>query len=465
MDTPKRHRRWGTLTLELGGGALLGSLLVTALHDVSQAWDVWYYHLPFAARIWRIVPASEYLFHATNQACFAGFPLLGEMLQGLLWKVTGMPEAGNLVAWLGLLLLVVYLRRRFTVPWPLASVAFLAIPLVQIHATSSYVDLPANVGAAILVLEIFHLYSTDRTPAPRELALALIAAGVAVQMRLQLLPLVTLGLAALLPRVRRMGWRWVAILILALPLVYIWPLKNAVLYHNPVYPVRLAWAGFELPGPEEVYSSSPMALANAPRALRWLHSILELGLGPLTERRWSVDQWAPLDSPAYRMGGFGGPYVMAQLAMLGFAWWRKRSKRTRIAALVFGSASIVAALSPQSHELRYYLYWMLVLVGLNLVLWSEGRGLLPSIAAGCGFLWVVVLTRAAYIHPGGIRFSTLVDARTDRALIQQFGAGERVCLKRPPWTFLYAARFHRAAGYVVKERETASDCAGFRYVP
>jgi hypothetical protein len=390
---------------------------------------------------------------------------LGEILQGLLWKVTGMPESANLVAGLSLLLFVVYLRRRFSVPWPIASVALLAIPLVQIHATSSYVDLPANVGAAILVLEIFHLHSIDRAPAPRELALALIAAAVAAGMRLQLLPLVTLGLAALLLRVYRMGWRWVAVLILALPLIYVWPLKNAVLHHNPVYPVRLAWAGFELPGPDEAYATSPRTLANAPRALRWLCSILEIGLGPLTQRRWSMDQWAPVDSPAYRMGGFGGPYVMAQLAMLGFALWRWRSKRTRTAALVFGSASIVAALSPQSHELRYYLYWMLVLVGLNLVLWSDGRGLLPSIAAGCGFLWVVVLTRAAYIHPSGIRFSALVDASTDRALIQQFGDAERVCLGRPPWTFLYAARFHHAARYVVKERETAGDCAGFRYVP
>jgi hypothetical protein len=440
-------------------------VLVTALHDVSQAWDVWYYHLPFAARIWGIVPASEYVLHPPNQAYFAGLPLLGEMLQGLVWKITGMPESANLVAGLSLFLFVVYLWRRFSVPWPITTVALLAVPLVQIHASSCYVDLPANVAAAILVLELFHLYSTDRAPVPRELALGLIAAGVAAGMRLQLLPLVTLGLIALLPRVYRMGWKWVGVLILALPLIYAWPLKNALLYHNPVYPVRLAFAGFEFPGPDEVYGSSPPTLAHAPRALRWLYSVLEIGLGPLTDRRWSVDQWAPLDSPAYRMGGFGGPYVMAQLGMLGFILWRKRTKRTWLAAVVFASASIVAAVSPQSHELRYYLYWMLVLVALNLVLWSEGHMLLPSIAAACAFLWVVILTRGAYIYPSGMRFSALVDARTDPALIQQFGTGERVCLARPPWTFLYAARFHRAARYVVKERVTADDCAGFRYVP
>jgi hypothetical protein len=156
---------------------------------------------------------------------------------------------------------------------------------------------------------------------------------------------------------------------------------------------------------------------------------------------------------------------MAQLGMLGFFLARRRSKRTWVAALVFGAASLVAALSPQSHELRYYLYWMLVLVGLNLVLWSEGRLLLPSIVAVGAFLWVVILTRAAYIYPSGIRFAALMGARTDPALIRQFGAGERVCLSRPPWTFLYAARFHGGARYVVKERVTADDCAGFRYVP
>ena len=30
--------------------ALALSTFAAGLHDVSRAWDVWYYHLPFAAR-------------------------------------------------------------------------------------------------------------------------------------------------------------------------------------------------------------------------------------------------------------------------------------------------------------------------------------------------------------------------------------------------------------------------------
>src|SRR5208337_1682296 len=48
--------------LMLLAGALLASMLLTALHDVSMAWDVWYYHLPFAARIAGIVPANRFIY-------------------------------------------------------------------------------------------------------------------------------------------------------------------------------------------------------------------------------------------------------------------------------------------------------------------------------------------------------------------------------------------------------------------
>src|SRR5208282_4614139 len=78
--------------------ALLASMLAAAVHDVSMAWDVWYYHLPFAARIAGIVPAAQFTYDPLNQARFDGFPLLAETLQGALWRITGRAESANLVA-------------------------------------------------------------------------------------------------------------------------------------------------------------------------------------------------------------------------------------------------------------------------------------------------------------------------------------------------------------------------------
>ena len=116
-------------------------MLVEALHDVSRAWDVWYYHLPFAARIAGIVPASQFAYDPLNQARFDGFPLLGEALQGLLWRITGRPESANLVAFSALPLFAWFAKKRLGVPMWATILALLAVPLVQIHATSCYVDL------------------------------------------------------------------------------------------------------------------------------------------------------------------------------------------------------------------------------------------------------------------------------------------------------------------------------------
>src|SRR5207248_2950804 len=41
--------------------SLLGaSLVIAAWHDVSKAWDVWSYHLPYAGRIVGLVDPSSY---------------------------------------------------------------------------------------------------------------------------------------------------------------------------------------------------------------------------------------------------------------------------------------------------------------------------------------------------------------------------------------------------------------------
>src|SRR6202042_1930903 len=118
--------------------------------------------------------------------------------------------------------------------------------------------------------------------------------------------------------------------------------------------------------------SSPPWLSAAPRPLRFACSLLEIGIRPLTdEHRWTVDQWMPGDSSGNRMGGFFGAYVVVNVALLAWRAWAECAREVRAAAIGFVVLSAVVSLMPQSHELRYYLSWMIVLVALNL--WLASR--------------------------------------------------------------------------------------------
>jgi hypothetical protein len=469
-----RPARAATLALQILAAALSLSILAAAWHDVSTAWDVWYYHLPFAARLAGVVPAEAYAFHARNQGNFDGFPLLGELLQGLLWRVTGRPECANLVAAGSVAFFVWRLHRDHRVPPHLAALGLLAIPLVQLHASACYVDLPANLAASLLVLAVIRLHAAPEPPSALAPLYLLGLAGVAANMRFQLHPVVALALVVAAPRLLPPLFRGprlhLALVAVALPLAFFSPLKNLVVHHNPYYPMRLSVAGLALPGREDPYSSAPAYLEHAPRALRWLYSVLEIGIRPLTERRrWTIDQWMPAGSDGERMGGFFGAYVVFHVALLGWLAARDRtSPVARRSALAFAGLTVVTAVLPQSHELRYYLYWMIVLVALNLSLVCarpDADRRAPALGAACALALGVVLavTRAGYAYPSGSTFAEIVAAKVDAGVLGRVREGDRVCLSKEPWTFLYAAPFHAPRRYSVRETDRREDCGDHRW--
>lgn len=468
-------------TLRALAVAVLASMLVTALHDASQAWDVAYYHLPFAGRIVGLLPANEYLFHPANEARVHGYALLGELLQGVLWRATGRPESANLVAFACVPLAAWFLARRMGVEWHLTVLSLLAIPLVHTHATSAYVDLPGNAAASVLVLLVLDAYAKERAVNYGTLLLALLAAAIAANVKPMLHPVVLLSLGALGVRIvqiaprmpgSRAAVRMLVVLAIALPVVFATPLKNAALHGNPYYPVKLTFLGYELPGPEDPYSSSPAWLEGAPRPMRFACSLLEIGARPLGDpRRWTVDQWMPSDAAGYRMGGFFHAYVIAHLALLAWRVWRERSRTVVVAALGFAALTCVTSLLPQSHELRYYMSWMIVLVAINLWLASRpdaratgggalGLGLLATLA----LFVVVVSTRGAYALPLGSTFAELVREKVDARAVAGILEGERVCVRREPFDVLWAPVFHRPRRYAVQEAEDETDCRGLRSV-
>jgi hypothetical protein len=393
---------------------------------------------------------------------------LGELLQGLLWRITGRVECASFVAVASVPLLSWFLRRRFGVPMSLSTIALFAIPLVQTHATSCYVDLPANAAASVVVLMAVEAVAAPRDISMRAVGLVCACAALAANMKALLHVIVLLALSVIAWRLFKMGARRkLLVLALALPIIFATPLKNLLLHQNPYFPLQLAIAGHAFPGVEAPYSSSPPWLEHAPRFVRFVCSLLEIGIRPVGDaRRWTVDQWMP-ESSGSRMGGFFGAYVVANLALLGWRALRDRQGPMRRCAAAFAAFTVVVAEMPQSHELRYYLSWMMVLVSLNAWLACRAHSAeADSDRALYGFftlaalLFVVAVTHADYVLPSGSSLSQLLAEKVDERAVAAVPDGARVCVDRAPWTLYYAAPFHPPHRYVVQEAEAPADCAG-----
>lgn len=458
-------------------GLLSVSLTYAAWHDVSWGYDIWYYHLPFAARLVGIIDDGSYSFSAANQARFEGFPLLVEALQGIAWRLTNRVSGTNLVALASLFGLVGYLWRRANVPPHLALVALFAIPIVHIHATSSYVDLPANVFVTVLALEVGRLLTSREAASLRHLVVAFGLAAAAVNAKFQLVPIVAILVAVLVATTLQRSWRQsrrrvvrtLALSSVCLPIVVATPLKNALVHKNPVWPVEVSVLGRSLPHTEEAYAQSPPALAHSPRFIRFFRSALEIDNAPLdSHSRWSIDQWAPPDDPSCRMGGYFGAYVVVNLVAFVASVARTRRRRaTQVAAAMLGGVTLVAANMPQSHELRYYMHWMLLLVSSNLILYSQSvRGRTgASLVASATLAVVVWSTGGGYVWASGNTFEELLEKKRDHLVIDSATPGERLCISREPFTFLYAPAFQRRRDFTVQEATTPSDCRSARLIP
>jgi hypothetical protein len=448
-------------TLRVVASVLLASIVVAAWHDVSKAWDVWSYHLPFAGRIAGLVDPASYVFGRGNESRYDGFPLAAEAAQGLLWRIFGRIQAANLLSVGAIGALCIFLRRMFGVAWHLTFLALLAVPLVQIHATATYVDLPANACAAMLVLCACRAVIT-RDASPKLLAGAGVLAALTANAKFQLVPVVLAACAVLVfvaARAREGRGARLMVVLAFVPFVFATPLANFARHGNPVWPVALG----PLPHLEGAYSSSPVWLENAPRPVRFLCSALELGLEPIASHgRWSIDQWTPPSHPGYRMGGYFGAYFAVNVAALVFAAWRRKDREVRVLAGAAAATCAVVSVLPQSHELRYYLVAMIVLVAANLAVWSRDKWAETSAVVVIALAIVAWSTSAHYLYASGDDFETLVANKTDARLIDSIEPGERVCVSRAPWTFLYAPQFHRPKRYTLQEAEDDVDCSGAR---
>lgn len=469
---------------------LFALVLVRAILTVDPYFDTFAYHLPFAARLAGLCPESCYRMGDYLEAAYAGFPKLIHFAQGAVWRLTGEAQTADLVSVGALALFCVFLRRWFHVPPAWTLCALLAVPLIQIHATSTYVDLPVNLAAAAAILASVALVRAPETFGWPKFALVIACLGVAANGKLQMLGvaapiLAVFGIIAcvLLASGRRVGpfspspsrasWLWLlCLLALAGAGVMAKPLENTLAYGNPFYPVRLEVAGVVLDGPIDAFRTSHDSLAetwrSVPSPLRWLASVLEVNAYGYRELPWTYDQaycatalaWQDCARPAgasFRMGGYFVPYVLGLVAFLSWQLAVRPSAGRRMLVGVFAGTTLLAALLPRSHELRYYLFWIVVLVALCLITVFDRPGretpAAPSRILGTiiivALTSVLLMTQGRYVTP----FDWTVDALIDASEVGEKAAAipeNAIACVDPGWqpfSFLFAPVFHPGRPY------------------
>ena len=393
--------------------AVYARLAEVACLRFSLAWDFLAYQLPGALATYGL---TSYTPEPRLVAVIAGFPPLPRIVEGALVLVTGRFSAASALNLIGVGALVAGLLwlhgRRISLRW--LATALLGVPLVVLHLESGYVDL---FTASFLVLAFAGLAELEPdSPRPVAGAALLIAAlGAAQLSKFQAWPVAAVvGAAALwrfaaLARAGRVTRRTALALAATLTLALgAWPVRNLVVFHNPVYPIVFPLAPGLFPNASVDADSGvynlPVWLADRPRPVRFLASALEWNRFHSGERfYWSLDQSAyadPARSPHHRLGGWF-PWTLALLA-LGAARARRAGRLTATAQVAFAGSVALVSFLPQSHELRYWLFVPLGLavataLGLAAEVERPARLLRAGLLAGAAF--VLFVTRPFSLDP------------------------------------------------------------------
>ena len=502
-NQPQKNKPKGLeIALTITAALVTTSIFFKAIIDLDIHYDTWWYHLPFAARIWGIVPQELFIGDEKwFEPRYQGFPLLAHFFQGFFWRLTGRVQSANLVCFFSLAIYLFWLKSYLQIPFYLSAIAMLAIPLVLAHSSSSFVDLPGNIGASVLVMMTYLLYKRSQLPSKRELLVMFLGAATAANTKTPLQLIVFFSCCFV---VVRLVWLYfkesksqtyhllkiIAISLVAGILIFATPVKNIALYGNPFYPVKVQVAGIVLN-----HKLVPDAYQDGSRPQKWLRSIFEINAAP-----WSVEQRHE-DPSRDLIGGFFGAYVIFNLlltiALSVQELWQNRqipkagrSIDARTALVTVLIMSIIPANFPQSHELRYFMFWMISLVSLNLYLISRPyqkqnrwRWLQPKYM---GLVYIMFLTivlikiGGAYAKPSFYVLEKQIELGVKPEFLSPIQPNDRVCLvskhiQKPQeaafvalkGVFLYSSPFHPELdySYSVKAAFNPESCGDLKMIP
>ncbi|MCA9799993.1 MAG: hypothetical protein KC474_10630 [Cyanobacteria bacterium HKST-UBA04] len=382
------------LTASLTALALmvLGVLLGKAWVEFPGHYDDWWYQLLFAARQGGLVEDGTFVASPQVEYRYMGFPQLSELIQGKLWAMTGNIKAVNFVSFAAFLGLLAGLWRLWRVPVFYSVFAMLAVPVLAAQVTLVKNDLIHNVFAVLAVVVAFRLLLAPDHPRRWWLFafMAMMVAGVThTKFSMVRVAMVTYG--ATLLRLVWHDWQacrqtaqtgWVGVMLrrwglVGLPMVVVsmgliaYPyLRNLIIFQNPFYPFAFSMLGLTFKGAEPLELISSTTVYFAPQPLRWLYSVIEFGIPPF---EWTIDAWKRSTGDyGFRMGGFFAAYVFFHLGLLALNLWHSRADIRRWVLLTMGVVTVTVAFTHQSHELRYVMGWMMLLVAFNGYLIAQG---------------------------------------------------------------------------------------------
>ncbi len=468
--------------LKLCGSILILSLFLKSILDVDwMGGDTWMKHLPFAARIWGMVTPQEYIFEHEVETFYGTSTMLANILQGFFWFIFGLqrPQGANLVSFFSLVIYFIFLRAYLKIPIYLSAITILAVPLIHIAATGCYIDLPGNIGASIAIIMTYLLYVRNDFLNRKNIIVFTLAAAAAANIKYLMVPpiFIIFSLAwlrivwlyfpkwkklASAIKLKKVTW-FIAITLICSILIFATEFKNIVVYGNPFYPMKIEIAGIvlnHLMVPSSDYMSDKIQ-AMSPLQ-RWVFSLLEIGA--FDDRRpwlWTMAMdYIPLHDDKFGMGGYFSVYVVFNLVLF-FTLCRRWVKETRVALILFVIMSSVTVFLPFSYQLRYYMYWMITLISLNLYLAAQEQNSDKKLAfitpTNIGYVGLVILisfciiTRWDYTEPQRLSLARFMEGRAKAEIMAQIKDGDSVCLVNfAPLTFLYNSKFHPERNYVVK---------------
>lgn len=347
---------------------------------LNLRWDTFAYHLPFAARLGGL--KIPYEMNDLLRPTFGAYPILPELLQGLLWRITGSINATGVINYLAFAVFLVFAQRAWRAPFWLVALVSLTAPLVVIHLSSSYVDLFGNAFLALGVCSCLALYLEPDAARPVLVYGAPAALAAAAWSKYLLAPLAGLSfvlLAFLLlerPQIAGLRRRHVAGYCVALALVASAPyVKNWIVFGNPFWPLRVPLVGDWFPYTNDALRGAlhqrPATHVGSGPIQLFLASLFEIDQPTSypNRLRWVLDQGGT--SAGFRMGGYwgvaAGIYSLLVAAMLGVC----HGRRGWAMAVLLMAGTIAFGLVPQAHELRYYMFIPLSGAGIVAMLYPR----------------------------------------------------------------------------------------------